>query len=189
MRPPSLIETALIVIETERLALRELVADDAAFMLELLNEPAFLRHIGDKGVRDLKDARDYIAKGPGASYRQRGYGLYRVGLRAGDAAVGICGLVKREALDDPDLGFAFLARYRSQGYASEAAAAVLDHGRSVLKLDRIVAITTPENRASRAVLEKVGLRIEGMIRLTERDPELILFGPSRVGSAARAVRR
>jgi RimJ/RimL family protein N-acetyltransferase len=166
------------VIETQRLALRELKATDAPFILKLLNEDGFLEFIGDKGVRNLADARQYIAKGPVDSYRRHGFGLYLTCLRDAGTPIGVCGLVKRDALADVDVGFAFLARYWSKGYASEAAAAVLVHGRTVLGLKRIVAITALENRGSMAVLEKIGLRLEGTIRLADDGPELNLYVPS-----------
>jgi RimJ/RimL family protein N-acetyltransferase len=166
-----------IVIETPRLRLRELMADDAPFILQLLNEKGFLEFIGDKGVRNLADARQYIAKGPLDSYRRHGFGLYLASLRDG-TPIGICGLVKRDALPDVDVGFAFLSRYWSQGYASEAAAAVLVHGATVLGLKRIVAITAVENHGCIAVLERIGLRLERRIRLVEEGPELNLYGPT-----------
>jgi ribosomal-protein-alanine N-acetyltransferase len=163
------------VIQTKRLALRQLGLSDAAFILELLNEPGFLRFIGDKGVRTVDNARDYILKGPVESYARHGFGLYAV-CPLDAAPIGICGLVKREGLADVDVGFAFLARYRSKGYAAESASAVLAHARRVLGLQRIVAITSPDNAASIAVLEKIGLKFEHMIRLAEHSPELKLFG-------------
>lgn len=169
----------LPLIETPRLCLRELVADDAQFILQLLNEDGFLEFIGDKGVRSLSDARQYIAKGPADSYRRFGFGLYLTSLRDNGAPIGICGLVKRDALPDVDVGFAFLSQYWSKGYASEAAAAVLVHGETVLGLTRIVAITALENHSCIAVLEKIGLRLERRIRLVEEGPELNLYGPAK----------
>jgi len=165
------------IIQTARLNLREIELHDAQFILELLNEAGFLRFIGDKGVRTLADAREYILKGPIDSYRSFGFGLYLASLRESAAPIGICGLVKREALPDVDLGFAFLSRYWSKGYAVEAAAAVLAHGQNTLELGRIVAITAPDNRGSIAVLEKIGLRLEGRIKLVENGVELELYGP------------
>jgi RimJ/RimL family protein N-acetyltransferase len=162
------------VIQTPRMNLRELDLGDDAFILELLNEAGFMRYIGDKGVRTLDDAREYLLKGPMDSYGRNGFGLYAACLRDG-TPTGICGLVKRAGLDDPDVGFAFLARYWAKGYAVESAAAVLAHGRRVLKLDRMVAITSPDNAASIAVLEKIGLKFERMIRLVRDGPEIKLF--------------
>jgi len=157
--------------------LRELELTDADFILELLNEPAFLRFIGDKGVRNAADARDYIQNGPIDSYLRYGFGLYAVCLPDG-TPTGICGLVRREGLADADVGFAFLSRHRAKGYAVESAAAVLAHARQSLRLQRVVAITSPENLGSIAVLEKIGLRFERLIRLNEQSPELKLFGPA-----------
>lgn len=165
------------VIECPRLSLRELGLHDAPFILQLLNEPAFLHFIGDKGVRTLAAAREYIAQGPVDSYRRFGFGLFLTSLRQCGTPLGICGLVKRDTLADIDLGFAFLSRYWSNGYAAEAASAVLAYGRDALRLNRIVAITAPDNIGSIAVLEKIGLRFERMTRLTKDGPELKLFGP------------
>lgn len=167
----------MTVIRTERLELRQLELNDAEFILELLNETAFLRFIGDKGVRTPADARQYILKGPMDSYARHGFGLYAVCLPDG-TPIGICGLVKREGLADVDVGFAILARYCSHGYAVESASAVLAHSRRILQLQRIVAITSPDNLGSIAVLGKIGLKFERMIRLSEHSPELKLFGPA-----------
>jgi RimJ/RimL family protein N-acetyltransferase len=164
----------MTVAQTERLVLRELTLQDAHFILELLNEDGFLRYIGDKGVRHLSDACSYIERGPMESYARHGFGLYAACLKAG-TPIGICGLVKRETLADPDLGFAFLARYGSQGYALEAASAVLDFARRQLKLPRIVAITAAENTRSIALLEKLGLKFDRFISLAEGEPQVRLF--------------
>jgi RimJ/RimL family protein N-acetyltransferase len=165
------------VIQTERLVLRQLELNDAEFILELLNEAAFLQFIGDKGVTTLSGAREYILQGPIDSYGRHGFGLYAVCLLDGTPA-GICGLLERDGLEDLDVGFAFLSRHCSKGYASESASAVLVHASEVFRLQRIVAITSPENWSSIAVLEKIGLKFERMIRLAEDGPELKLFGPA-----------
>ena len=165
------------VIHTRRLVLRQLDLNDAEFILELLNETAFLRFIGDKGVRTLDDARAYLLKGPMDSYRRHGFGLYATCL-LDSTPIGICGLVKRDGLADVDVGFAFLSRHCSKGYAVESASAVLTHARQLLRLQRIVAITSPDNLGSIAVLEKIGLNFERMIKLSEHSPEIKLFGPA-----------
>ncbi len=169
------------VIETERLMLRPLVPDDAGFILELLNEAAFIRFIGDKGVRTLSDAREYLLQGPIDSYARHGFGLYAACLRQG-TPLGICGLVKRDGLADADIGFAFLGRHRLQGFATESAAAVLAHARRQLRLQRVVAITAPDNHGSIAVLEKIGLKFERMIQLAEGSVELNLYGTAQAGN-------
>jgi [ribosomal protein S5]-alanine N-acetyltransferase len=165
-----------LVLRTQRLELRELVLEDAEFILRLLNERAFLRFIGDKGVRTLADAREYLSKGPIDSYRRYGFGLYLTSMRGG-GPIGMCGLVKRDSLPDVDVGFAFLEQYWSKGYAAESAAAVLAWAREHLRLSRIIAITAPDNAGSIAVLQKIGLRFERMVTLPGDSQELRLFGP------------
>ncbi|MEM7350473.1 MAG: GNAT family N-acetyltransferase [Acidobacteriota bacterium] len=145
-----------VVLRTERLVLRTFSLDDSELILELLNEPSFLENIGDKGVRTAADARRYLADGPLASYEQHGFGLYRAELAADGEAIGMCGLLRRDTLDDPDIGFAYLPRFWSRGYATEAAVAVMAYGRRTLGLGRLLAITSPANVGSQRVLEKVG---------------------------------
>ncbi len=148
---------------------------DAEFILELLNDPSFIRYIGDKGVRDLDAARRYIIDGPVKSYDANGFGLYLAELKTNETPIGICGLVKRDTLPHADIGFAFLPAYWNQGYAFESAAAVMDHARETLKLGCILAITSPDNEASEKLLDKIGLRFEKTIRLSEDAPEIKLF--------------
>ena len=166
----------MTVIETERLALRRLASDDAEFIVELLNQPSFLRYIGDKEVRNNEDAVRYIENGPVASYERFGFGLYLVELKNTGVPIGICGLLKRDSLPDVDVGFAFLPSYWSQGYAFESASAVMTYGREALGLRRIVAITSLDNDASIRLLEKLGLRFERVIKLSADQSEVKLFG-------------
>jgi ribosomal-protein-alanine N-acetyltransferase len=147
------------VLRTDRLVLRRLDDVDAAFLVELLNEPSFLRYIGDKNVRDDEGARRYLAEGPKASYARYGYGLLLVSTLEGEKA-GMCGLLKRDWLPDPDIGFAFLPRFWSRGYAYESAAAVIDHGRRTWGVGRVAAITSPDNEPSIGLLKKLGFRFE-----------------------------
>ena len=163
------------VLETDRLTLRRLTAEDAEFILGLLNQPSFLRFIGDRGVRTLDDARAYIFNGPVGMYERHGVGLYLTALKEGGAPIGLCGLIKRETLEDIDIGFAFLPEFWGRGYAVEAAAAVLAHGRDDLGLRRIVAITAQDNQSSIRLLEKIGLTFERLIRLSGEGPEINLF--------------
>lgn len=158
------------VLETARLALRRLVPADAPFILELLNDPSWLRFIGDKNVRSLEDARAYIQNGPMKMYAERGFGLWLVERKADREPLGICGLVKREQLADVDLGFAFLPRHWLQGYARESAEGVLAHARTSVGLRRIVAITSPGNEASCRLLERVGFQFESMLDFGRNDP-------------------
>jgi RimJ/RimL family protein N-acetyltransferase len=163
------------VIETDRLILRRLSIEDAEFILELVNEPSWLQFIGDKGVRSLEDARDYILSGPVEMYNQFGFGLYLTELKSTGVPIGICGLIKRDSLKDVDIGFAFLPRFWGNGYAYESASAVIEYGRSAFNLRRIVAITLPTNRSSIKVLENIGFKFEQMIRLSEDGPDIKLF--------------
>lgn len=166
------------VLETDRLVLRWLMRDDAPFMLGLLNEPSFIANIGDRGVRTLEGAREYIERSAIASYREHGYGLYLVERKTDAAALGVCGLLKRPFLEDADIGFAFLPAYWSQGYALESAGAVMRHARDRLGLPRVVAIVSPGNRPSIRLLEKVGLAYERMIEMPAPGETVALYGPA-----------
>lgn len=163
------------IIETERLILRELSSEDAEFVLELVNEPAWKKNIGDRGIRTIEAAREYISNGPAASYEKFGFGLWLVELKESRESVGICGLIKRDTLEDVDIGFAFLERFWSKGYAVESASAVMDYARNSLQLKRVVAITVPGNLGSIKVLEKIGMRFEKMIKTAEDADEIKLF--------------
>ncbi len=172
-------------IETDRLILRRLTEADAGFVLELLNDAAFIQNIGDRGVRTVEDARAYIRAGPAASYAAHGFGLYAVERKEAPGPIGICGLLIRGGLDAPDLGFAFLAPHRARGYATEAARAVLAEARGPLGLDRILAITAPGNAASENVLRKLAFRFERTVALAQGAPEVCLFS-SDAGQAPLA---
>ncbi|MGE5169683.1 MAG: GNAT family N-acetyltransferase [Rudaea sp.] len=163
------------VTSTERIRVRQMSEGDAAFVVELVNDPAWLRYIGDNGVRTVPDAARYIRDGPVAMYAERGFGLYLVELKASGEPIGICGLIKREGLADVDLGFAFLPRYRRRGYAREASLAVMAHARNVLGLARIVAIVSQDNAPSCRLLESLGFRREGRVRLKADAAELTLY--------------
>jgi RimJ/RimL family protein N-acetyltransferase len=189
----------VIVAETERLRLRELTEEDAAFALELVNEPDWLRYIGDRGVSTLEDARRYLCDGPIASYRKNGFGLWAVERRAPATRPGICGLIRRKELEDVDLGFAFLARFRGNGYAREAAVAVVDLAHDRYGLARLAAITLPANERSIRVLESLGFGFERWTKLAPDGEELALYArtldsgvpadPQRVRRVERCSRR
>ena len=157
------------VLETERLVLRRLTVADDAFILELLNDPAWLEFIGDKGVRTLDDAREYIRNGPMAMYDRMGFGLFLTKRKIDGIPAGLCGLIKRDTLEDVDIGFAFLPAFRATGYAFEAASAVLALGKSTFGLKRIVAITSPSNERSVLLLERLGMTFEKMVKLSADD--------------------
>jgi RimJ/RimL family protein N-acetyltransferase len=167
----------MIVLETDRLVLRRMTVDDAPFMLRLLNDSAFIEYIGDKGVRTLEDARQHILTGPIDMYARLGHGLFLVQLHGG-LPIGICGLIKRDTLEDVDLGYAFMPDYRGQGYALEAAAGVMAYARSSLKLQRVVAIVSKHNHASSGLLLKIGFEFERVLILPNGDA-VNLFGTPR----------
>lgn len=163
-------------LHTERLVIRPFTEQqDAAFIVELLNDADWLRFIGDKQVHTLADACRYLRDGPLAMIERRGFGLCCVERRNDGQALGMCGLLKRDGLDDVELGFAFVPAARGQGYAREAATAVLGHGFGALGLRRIVAITDPDNAASARVLEAVGLRFERLVQLAAGGQPVRLF--------------
>ncbi|MGI9245592.1 MAG: GNAT family N-acetyltransferase [Steroidobacteraceae bacterium] len=169
---------ATLVCESPRLRLRHVEADDAPFILQLLNDPSWLRYIGDRGVRSLDDARRYIEDGPRQMYVKHGFGLFLVERRLDGAALGLCGLIRRDTLPDVDIGFALAPSYRGHGYAFEAAAVTLKHARETLRLRRIVAIARTDNTPSLRLLERLGLRYEREIRLTEAGEPLSYLGTS-----------
>jgi RimJ/RimL family protein N-acetyltransferase len=162
-------------LETERLILRRLNVDDAPFILTLLNEPSLLRYIGDKKVRDLDGARQYILNGPVASYERNGFGLCLVELKESHTPIGICGLLKRDELPDPDIGFALLPDFWNKGFAFEAATAVLQDGRERLSVEHILAITSLDNEASINLLQRLGFKFEKVIKLSADGEQVRLF--------------
>ena len=164
-----------MILETDRLRLRKLSLDDAEFVLRLLNEPSFIQNIGDRGVRTIDDARAYILKGPIASYEKFGFGLWMVETRPTGVPIGICGLLKRDVLEDVDIGYALLPEFCSQGYALESASAVMSYASTKLGLKRVVAVTNSDNQSSIRLLEKMGFQYERMVRLSEDAPEIKLF--------------
>jgi RimJ/RimL family protein N-acetyltransferase len=166
---------SLEVTGTERLVLRWIDAGDAAFLFELVNDPSWIQYIGDKGVRTLEDAQRYIQNGPLDMYKRLGFGLYLVELKETGERIGICGLIKRGALEHVDLGFAFLPRFWRNGYALESAAAVMSYGRRMLGLSQIVAVLSHDNRRSCKLLEKLGFRFQRKVRLQANGEELDLY--------------
>ena len=155
--------------------MRRLNADDAPFIVTLLNEPSFIRYIGDKSVRDLDAARRYILNGPVASYDRNGFGLNLVELKESHTPIGICGLLKRDELPDADIGFALLPDFWNKGFAFEASTAVLHDARERLSLERILAITSLDNDASINLLQRLGFKFERVIQLTAGGEQVRLF--------------
>jgi RimJ/RimL family protein N-acetyltransferase len=162
------------ILCTGRLRLRLAAPRDAAFYLELVNDPDFIAHIGDRGLRTLEAAARAIEEGPVAMQRTRGHSLYVVELLDGGAPIGLSGLIKRDALEDVDLGYAFLPGHRGRGYAFEAAQAVLKHAQA-LGIPRLAAIVNPANTASITLLLKLGMRFERFTELTPGQPGVNLY--------------
>jgi RimJ/RimL family protein N-acetyltransferase len=171
------VKVAADTLRTGRLELRWLTADDAPLMLAIWNDPDFIRQVVDRGVRTTAEARDAM-HGMLALYRTHGYGAYRVAPAGGGPAMGICGLFKRDIFEEPDIGYALLPAWRGQGYTFEAARAVLAEARDGLGLARVNAIVSPGNRASIRLLEKLGMREQGPVRMPGEDADILLFARS-----------
>ncbi|WLI91820.1 GNAT family N-acetyltransferase [Massilia sp. R2A-15] len=164
----------MVVIDTERLRLRLLTLDDAPFYLEVVNTPGFIKFIGDRGIRTVEVAREAISNGPIAMQESLGHSLYLVERKEDGAPIGMCGLIKRETLTHVDIGYAFLPQFGGKGYATEAAAGVLAYAPSI-GIRRLLAITSPGNDASDAVLRRIGMRFEKLVYLTPEDTGTQLF--------------
>jgi RimJ/RimL family protein N-acetyltransferase len=164
-----------MISETRRLRIRELTTDDAEFILGLVSQPSFLENIGDKGVRNLEDARRFILEGPWASHRDRGYGQFMVELKDSGEPIGVCGILYRDSLDVSDVGCAFLPEYWRRGFAYEAAGAVIDYGRRVLGVETIVGLTSQDNMPSIKLLEKLGMKFEKTVTMSDDDPGTALY--------------
>lgn len=165
----------MTVFETERLVLRRFTTDDAPFILRLLNEPSFIENIADRGVRTLEQAAEYITNGPMASYQANGFGLYLVAVKETGEAAGMCGLLRRDTLPHPDVGYAFLPEFWSRGYAFEAAKATLDYGRRELGMGTILAIVSPGNAPSIALLRKLGFVFTQNVQTRPDAPETAVY--------------
>jgi RimJ/RimL family protein N-acetyltransferase len=165
----------MLVCETSRLIIRQFTIDDASFIFRLLNSPMWLTYIGDRHIRGLNDARNYLVNGPLVSYDRYGFGLYLVALKDDNTPIGMTGLIKRNGLEEVDLGFAFLPEYTGRGYAYEAANAVMNYALSSLKLTRVAAITTEKNEHAISLLNKIGMHHEKMVQLPGNDTQFMYF--------------
>jgi ribosomal-protein-alanine N-acetyltransferase len=168
-----------VVATTRRLTLRELTTADAPFIWELVGDPDFIRFIGDRGVRSVDDAGQYLERGPFDMYARHGFGLWGVELKATGTPIGMCGLLKRDWLDDVDIGYALLPAFRGQGYAFEAARAVLTHAMDTLGLPRVAAIVSPGNEKSEALLGRLGMTPRRMVRAPDTAKDLQLYAIGR----------
>jgi len=163
-------------LETERLSLRRLTLDDAELMLAVWNDPTFIRHVADRGIRTVDAARAALEEGALKLFEDYGYGPFRVALVTDDTPVGVCGLFRREGLEGPDIGFSILREYWRKGYAFEAASAVVSHAATDVRLSRLTAVVSPENAASVALIEKLGLHFERMHRFPGDDDDIAIYG-------------
>lgn len=172
------------ITETSRLLIREFNLGDTAFIIKLLNSPGWLRFIGDRGVHTEADAQNYLQNGPMKSYESNGFGLWHISLKAEGTPIGMCGLIKRDTLEDPDIGFAMLPEFAEKGYAFEMATAVLQLSKSAFNMPRVVAITDFENLRSIALLQKIGLQFEKTVPAPNSTERLLFFGTSNTQSSA-----
>lgn len=163
------------IIETGRLRLRAVSVDDADLMLAVWNDPAFICNVADRGIRTTEHAREAIADGAAKLFEDYGYGPFCLSLKSDDSMIGICGLFKRDNIDHPDIGFAVLPDYCGQGYAGEAAIAVVDYARSELVLPALTAIVSPTNAPSIGLIEKLGLTFDRMITMPGDDGAICLY--------------
>lgn len=153
------------ITETERLIIQELTSEDAEFILDLLNQPSFIKYIGDRNVRTLAEAENFLETRYCQSYKDNGYGLYLVKLKSDNSKLGICGFVKRDNFQYADIGFAFLPQFEKKGYAFESASAVMKYGEEVLGFKEVLAITTQDNESSGRLLEKLGFSFDELIEM------------------------
>lgn len=168
-------DAQLKVLETQRLILRWFTPNDAGFIYELLNQPAWKGYIGDRGIDSIEAARDYIETVLIAAYQRHGFGLFAMELKAKGTFVGMCGLIKRDTLTDVDIGFALLSRFEGHGLAHEAAVATLAYSRDMLGLDRVIAITSLDNERSSRLLQRLGMGYQGLVRLSDDTKLLCLY--------------
>lgn len=165
-----------MILETERLILRRMTLADAPLILELLTDPAFVRFVADRGLKSEADAATYITEKILPSFEKHGFGFYVAELKDTHEPVGMCGLIKRDTLDDVDIGFSIRRSHWRRGFGYEAANGVMKYARETLGLRRIVGIANPENANSIKLLEKLGLRFERQVRLPGYEHVGNLFG-------------
>ena len=168
-----------LILQTKNLTFSEFNYHDGLFLVELLNSPNWLKYIGARGVNNELDAIQYIKNVYQKSYQQNGFGFYKVAITATNQPIGLCGIVKRDSLDDIDIGFAFLPAFAGQGFGYEAANATLEYAFNQLNISKIVAMVMPENEVSIALIKKIGMLFTKNIKLPNEDKELMLFEKTR----------
>ena len=170
------------ILDTERLRLREFTINDSKFIIELVNSPGWLEFIGDRNIKTEEQAKTYLENGPIKSYKENGFGLSMVETKSDKTPIGMCGIIKRGNLENPDIGFAFLPEFTGKGFAFEIANATMMFAKDFLKLPVILAITVPENIKSIKLLEKLGLKFSKTIKLQNGGEEVMLFSNQRTSS-------
>lgn len=169
IKPICLKFTPVKILETERLLIRELIESDAEFIFDLLNQPSFIKYIGDRNVRTIDEAENFIETRYRKSYEDNGYGLYLVELKEDKTPLGISGFVKRDNFKYADIGFAFLPQFEKKGYAVESASALMKYGREILGFKEVLAITTQDNESSGRLLEKIGFKFDELIEMPNNE--------------------
>lgn len=165
----------MTILKTDRLSLNEARLRDSAFIHKLLNSSNWIQYIGDRGIKSTEDAERYIRNSLIKSYKQHGFGLYKMVLKESDKPIGLCGLLKRSHLDHPDVGFAILPEYEGKGYTYEAAKATIEYAHTELSLPTVLAITSEDNLRSQALIKKIGLKYLKKVKLNASKNELLLF--------------
>ncbi|WP_242083110.1 GNAT family N-acetyltransferase [Aestuariivivens sediminis] len=167
----------MIIVKTKRLHISKIVLKDAAFFLQLMNTPGFLKYIGDRNIKTIADAKAYLKSGLLKSYKVHGFGYYKLTLKEEpDRPIGIVGILKRDVLEHPDVGFALLPEYERLGYSYEASIEILKLAKDRFNLKKITAITNPDNDKSIKLLEKLGLKLEQRTDPFNEGKDLLLFG-------------
>ncbi|NDV44478.1 GNAT family N-acetyltransferase [Flagellimonas sediminis] len=175
-----------VILSTERLIVSEVALADSSFILELLNSPSWIHFIGDKGVRTEDDAKNYIQNSLLNSYKTNGFGLYKLVLKESKAPMGLCGFLKRDYLENPDIGFALLPEFEGEGLMFEASHALLEYATSTLNFDEVMAIVMPTNKRSRQLLGKLGFMKKNLILPPSGDEKLLLYSNKKSHSFGAA---
>ena len=164
-----------MILASERLYIRKLTLNDAPFFFELVNDPDWIRFIGDRNVQTIDDAKDYLQNRIFKSYEDFGFGFYAAVLKSTHEVVGITGFVKRDELNDGDVGFAFLPKGRGKGYAFESTQALMNYGTNTFKFQKILAIANNDNERSHNLLKKLGFEFKKYVKLYDEEDEISLF--------------
>lgn len=163
------------ILETERLRLRPFTLTDTLFIVELVNSPGWIKYIGDRNIRTELQARQYLKNGPLKSYQVNGFGLSMVESKIDGIPIGMCGILKRDHLDTPDIGFAFLPAFMGKGFAFEIASAILTYAEDILEIPSISGVTVASNISSVKLLEKIGMKFIRTITFPNETKELLLY--------------